>query len=218
MARSRLMSAASIVFLTALASGCATLTSGSKQAISLNTDPDGATCDLVREARPLASLATTPGQVQVDRERAAIDIACRKSGYQLADLHVESMVDDWTFGNILIGGVIGFAVDAATGAMRQYPQYITLTLVPEEFATAEERDRYVKERLARFDNEAATAAELLGKRCGVDACPSDHKALQAAKEQRVVLFQAHVGKARIRAPATAMLPAAAPVPAKPASN
>lgn len=184
-----------------LASGCATVTKGTNQVITLHTDPEGATCDVTRELKIVASLNATPGQVHVDKAFGAIDVACRKAGHQPTDVRVDSEVQGWTFGNILIGGVIGFAVDAASGAMREYPQFITLTLVPEEFANAEERERYLQERLARFDTEAAKATELLDKTCGTEGCAGDRKALEEAKTRRVALLRERVDKARIRAPA-----------------
>lgn len=210
----RLASVAFIVTLSAFASGCATVTQGSKQIVNLHTDPPGATCDVAREARAITSLAATPGLVQVGREWGAIDISCRKQGHQSAELRVESTVEAWTMGNILLGGIIGFAVDAASGAMRQYPESVTLTLVPEDFASLEERDRYARERLAQYEKEAAAAAEKLAARCSPDVCPSDYQALQEAKDRRGALLNERLGKVRIReatAPAKApeFIPAAA---------
>ena len=189
-----------VVALALLGSGCATVTKGSSQALTIQTDPDGATCDVSRETKTVASLAATPGQVTVDKAFGAIDVACRKAGHQSTEVHVDSQVQGWTFGNILLGGIIGFAVDAASGAMREYPQFITLTLVPEEFANAEERERYVSERLARFDTEAAKATALLEKDCGADPCVDQRKALEETKSQRVALLRERVDKARIRDP------------------
>ena len=195
----KLLGVVLVVALAAFTSGCATVTKGSSQAVTLHTDPEGATCDISRESKVVASLAATPGQVTVGREMAAIDISCRKKSYQPSNIRVDSSVEGWTFGNILIGGIIGFAVDAASGAMRQYPQFITLTLVPEEFSDTAARDLYVKERLDRFNNEGAKATEELNKRCGPEACASDHKMLEAAKAKRIALFNEKVSKARIRA-------------------
>jgi len=197
----RLTLVTTLVTALVLASGCATITKGTNQAVTLHTDPDGATCDVTRELKVVASLNATPGQVQVDKAFGAIDVSCRKTGYQPTEVRVDSSVQGWTFGNILIGGVVGFAVDAASGAMREYPQFITLTLVPEEFPNVEERERYFKERLTRFEEEAAKATELLNKGCSSDACATDRKALQDAKEQRVALLRERLDKARLRQPA-----------------
>jgi hypothetical protein len=181
-----------------LTAGCATVTKGSSQPITLHTDPDGATCDIVREAKTVASVGATPGQATVDKAWGAIDVKCRKSGYQSTEVKVDSEVQGWTFGNILLGGLIGFAVDAASGAMRQYPQFITLTLVPEEFESAATRDEYVKRTLARFEKEAAEAKAEIEKRCSGDACADELKSLDALKEKRIELLRARVDAARIK--------------------
>ncbi|MBL8416161.1 MAG: hypothetical protein JNM42_17160 [Propionivibrio sp.] len=199
-----------IVVATTLATGCATVTKGTTQPVTLHTDPDGATCDVTRELKNVASLSATPGQVLVDKAWGSIDVSCRKSGHQPTEVRVDSEVQGWTFGNILIGGIIGFAVDAASGAMRQYPQFIMLTLVPEEFESTEDRDRYLNERLSRFEEEAAKAAQLLDKNCSADACAAERKALQETKERRVALLRERVDKARIRTPAAAGTPSAIP--------
>ncbi len=204
--------------LVAMISGCATVTKGTTQPITLQTDPDGATCDVSRELKNVASLNATPGQVTVDKAWGSIDVSCRKAGHQPTDVRVDSEVQAWTFGNILIGGIFGFAFDAVSGAMRQYPQFITLTLVPEEFANTEERDRYLRERLSRFEVEAAKATELLDKNCSADACAAGRKALQEAKERRVALLRERVDKARIREPDAAAAPPAAPSDASPAAK
>jgi hypothetical protein len=200
----RIKLALAVVALALLGSGCATVTKGTNQAVTIHTDPDGATCDVSRELKTVASIAATPGQVTVDKAFGAIDVSCRKTGHQSTELRVDSQVQGWTFGNILLGGLIGFAVDAASGAMREYPQFITLTLVPDEFASAEERERYVDERLARFDTEAVKASALLDKDCGADPCVEQRKALEETKSRRVALLRERVDKARIRAPVEAL--------------
>jgi len=201
----------------ALIQGCATITKGSSQPVTLHTDPDGAACDITREQKTVASVGATPGQVTVDRGWGAIDISCRKPGFQPTEARVDSEVQGWTFGNILIGGIIGFAVDAASGAMRQYPQFITLTLVPEEFASVAERDAYLVRTKARFDKEAAEAAELLRKNCATDACDKEAAALEAAKEKRLALLQEKVMAARIKQPASSRLdPGIDPLATRPA--
>jgi len=128
-------------------------------------------------ATAIASIAATPGQVSVDKAFGAIDVSCRKTGHQSTELRVDSEV---------------------------HPQFITLTLVPDEFARAEERERYVNERLARFDTEAAKASALLDKDCGAAPCVEQRKALEETKARRVALLRERVDKARIRAPVEAL--------------
>jgi len=134
----------------------------------------------------------------VDKAFGAIEVSCRKAGHQSTDVRVDSEVQGWAFGNILIGGLIGFAVDAASGAMHEYPQFITLTLVPQAFDTPEERDRYLNERLERFDAEAKQATALLDKDCRASDCTDQRKALEDLRAQRVALLRQRVDRARIR--------------------
>ena len=35
-------------------------------------------------------------------------------------------------GNVLLGGVIGLGVDAASGAMNKYPDLVTVAMVPDQ--------------------------------------------------------------------------------------
>jgi len=218
MRTTRHLLAAMTLAAVTLLSGCATVTQGTNQHVTLHTDPDGATCDVTRETGVVASLSATPGQVMVDRGWGAIDIACRKAEHQTILLRVDSEVQAWTFGNILLGGLIGFAVDAASGAMRQYPQFITLTLVPEAFASTDARDRYVQTRRQRFEEEGARARELLEKRCVPENCEAERGKLKAVEEKRLVEFHARVDRARIAPPPPAPAPAAPPAdaPAQPA--
>jgi hypothetical protein len=62
-----------------------------------------------------------------------------------------------TFGNILFGGLIGVVVDAASGATHEYPPLVTITLVPELFASIAERDAFYEAHAPE------PAAELQGQ-------------------------------------------------------
>ena len=94
---------------------------GTTQSVTLHTDPEVATCDVTRDFKNVASLSATHGQVLVDKAWGSIDVSCRKSGHLPTEIRVDSEVQGWNFGNILLGGSIGFEVDAASGAMRLYP-------------------------------------------------------------------------------------------------
>jgi anti-sigma factor RsiW len=53
-----------------LASGCATLTKGASQTITVSTDPPGAICELTRDAKLLAVVNPTPGPVSISKAPA----------------------------------------------------------------------------------------------------------------------------------------------------
>ncbi len=68
--------------------------------------------------------------MKVDKTKEDILIRCTKTGYQDAVATIPSDFQGWTLGNLLIGGVIGLGVDAATGAMNEYPHSFTVPMYP----------------------------------------------------------------------------------------
>src|SRR5215469_12743595 len=96
-------------------SGCASILSGSTETVAFNSNPPGATCQLARQGTVIASV-TTPGSLQLDRSKYNVDVTCHKDGYQDATGHLESGTEGMVLGNILLGGVVGWAVDSANGA------------------------------------------------------------------------------------------------------
>lgn len=111
-------------------SGCATITEGTSQVIAVNTSPAAATCKLNRAGQVLGTV-TTPGTVTVKPKTADdIMVTCDKAGYQTATFLNKSSVAAATFGNILVGGVIGALVDGSNGASNKYDGTVTLSLTP----------------------------------------------------------------------------------------
>ena len=97
--------------------GCATLTKGTSQTVTINTDPHGAMCTLTRDAKPLAVINPTPGSMPIEKGKGTVAVLCKKAGYLDAEGAMASEFQAMTFGNILFGGLIGVVVDAASGAM-----------------------------------------------------------------------------------------------------
>lgn len=123
--------------------GCATITQGTDQTLAVNSQPAGAACTLTREGTVIAEVANTPSSVSVSKSTHGITVDCDKPGYFGSTL-VKSELNAATAGNVLIGGVIGIAVDAASGAMHKYPQSVLVPLQPTE--QFEQRDRRPKRR------------------------------------------------------------------------
>jgi hypothetical protein len=124
----------------AITSGCATIVKGSSQSVTVNTVPAAASCLLSRDGKEMAVVNPTPGTIQVGKAMGTISIKCTKIGYQDAAGVLASEFQAMTFGNIIFGGIIGVAVDAASGAMNEYPPIVTITMIPEEFGSVAERD------------------------------------------------------------------------------
>lgn len=109
-------------------SGCASIASGSSQTLTVNTSPEEAQCKFEREGRIIGEIASTPGSVLVQKTKHNIKVACSKHGYQTAEFLNESGSDGATFGNILLGGGIGWAIDSANGADNKYTEIMNITL------------------------------------------------------------------------------------------
>ncbi len=96
--------------LLALA-GCATIVSGSKQKITFNSAPVGATVTL-----DSAAAGVTPVEVALAR-KTEHQVRIELQGYRPYTLKLEKKLNGWFIGNIAFGGLIGLVVDGTTGAM-----------------------------------------------------------------------------------------------------
>jgi hypothetical protein len=110
-------------------SGCASIIKGTTQSILITTPPTtGAYCVLT--SKEGSWTVTTPGPVKVDKTKDDILIRCTKAGFQDATASIPSDFEGWTLGNLILGGVIGVGVDAATGAMNEYPHAFAVPMTP----------------------------------------------------------------------------------------
>lgn len=167
--------------LVLLTSGCATLTKGTSQTVTVDTDPSGATCTLTRDAKPVAIVNPTPGSVPVEKAQGTIAVACTKQGFLEAAGDLASEFQAMTFGNILFGGVVGVVVDAASGAMHRYPDRVTITLIPAAFATAQARDEFFDRMRAVLERESDEVKDRIDKTCARGDCDRQLAAAQAGR-------------------------------------
>ena len=188
-----------LLSLAALASGCATLTKGTVQTVTVNTDPTGAICTFTRDAKTVAVVNPTPGSVPVEKARGTIAISCTKQGYEQAAGSLASEFQAMTFGNILFGGLVGVAVDAASGAMHQYPETVTITLIPEEFATIAERDAFFNRMRASLEQEVAEVKERIGKMCTASNCANELAAADRAAAEKLAEIDKRRESAKVAA-------------------
>jgi hypothetical protein len=180
-----------------LLSGCATITKGTQQTITISTDPTGAVCNLTRDAKPLAVVNPTPGSIPIEKAMGQISILCKKPGYKDAAGALASEFQAWTFGNIILGGLIGIAVDAASGAMHEYPAMVTITLEPEIFATALERDAFFDKLKADLKREVAEVRDRTEKLCRQD-CESQMTAIGQGEKAKLAEIEEKRALALVR--------------------
>ncbi len=186
-----------LLALVLSASGCATLTKGGSQTVTVDTDPSGATCALTRDAKPLAVVNPTPGSVPVEKAKGTIAIACTKQGYLEAAGNLASEFQAMTFGNILFGGIVGIVVDAASGAMHEYPAAVTITLIPDAFATTAARDEFFDRMRSALEREAAEVKDRIDQRCARGDCERQLAAAEAGKAEKLAEIEQRRAAAKI---------------------
>jgi hypothetical protein len=119
--------------------GCASITNTKLQPVSVNTiykgdDIEGAKCGLINDKGNW--YVTTPGSVTIQKSYGDMTITCKKKGYKTGITSVTSRSNGGVWGNVLAGGLIGYAVDASSGAGFDYPTNInvemgkTITIAP----------------------------------------------------------------------------------------
>ena len=116
-----------VVAITGL-SGCASIVKGTTQKITIKTNPPGATCRVEQNNNTIATISPTPDIINVPKSKHDLTLTCNKPSYRTAVHVIPSDVEAMTMGNILLGGVIGLAIDAGTGAMNKYDANVTITL------------------------------------------------------------------------------------------
>ncbi|WP_322516945.1 translation initiation factor 2 [Rhodopseudomonas palustris] len=115
-----------------LLSGCASVTRGTTENISIASTPSGALASVAGTDAPFSCV--TPCVVEVNRN-ADITVSLSKEGYEPQIIPLTREISGGGgagfAGNILLGGVVGMGVDAATGAaMDHKPNPVVVTLQP----------------------------------------------------------------------------------------
>jgi hypothetical protein len=119
---------AGLVALGFAVSGCATIVKGTTQSISIKTPPvEGAKCTLVNTEGTW--FLTSPGSVVVHKTKNDLKVDCVKEGYVEATATIAPEFNKTTVANVIAGGLIGVAVDAASGANYEYPPVYELPMV-----------------------------------------------------------------------------------------
>ncbi|WP_426418630.1 translation initiation factor 2 [Bradyrhizobium genosp. A] len=121
-----------IVALSVMLGGCASLTRGTTENISISSTPSGV--EAIVSGLEVPTTCTTPCAVVVKRN-ADISITFQKEGYEPQIVPLSRDIPGsgaaGFAGNLLLGGVIGMGVDAATGAATDHkPNPVIVTMQP----------------------------------------------------------------------------------------
>lgn len=137
---------------------CATVVNGTSQDVVVSTSPPGAACAVDRAGARLGVVQQTPGSLHVEKSKNELTVTCGKPGFQSAAVTRSPSFSLMTFGNVLVSGLIGVVVDAASGANYQYPGDIQLDLAG---APGYRLQPYAAQ-VPQFDPRAVTSAWQYG--------------------------------------------------------
>jgi hypothetical protein len=90
--------------------GCATIVTGTTQKVPVSSNPTGATLQVDGQ-----STFTTPCTITLERKRDHI-LVFTKEGYNQRTVTLLHVISGAVCGNILLGGLIGWGIDAISGA------------------------------------------------------------------------------------------------------
>lgn len=112
-------------------SGCASITGSKNQPLSVQAvytgkSIEGADCTLTNDKGTW--FAKTPGSVVVQKSGQDLVVKCDKEGIPSGSTTVASSANGGAWGNILFGGIIGYAIDAGTGAAFDYPSSLAIQM------------------------------------------------------------------------------------------
>lgn len=120
--------AAKVAMASVLLSSCATIVAGGAPEITINGEaPEPVTIETEEAAYIDVTLPTV-----VKAKRHHIDgqrIRITSPNYEYDDIMLRKTLNDWTLGNILLGGLIGWGIDLGTNCVSK-PKQTEFTITP----------------------------------------------------------------------------------------
>ena len=103
---------------------CASIITGTKDKITFNSTPEGA-----KVLHKGVEKCTTPCTAEISRSLSKQTVTFAKEGFSSKEVKLTKNFNAVSLVNILIGGVIGIGIDAATGSLTKYsPKAYTVEL------------------------------------------------------------------------------------------
>ncbi len=134
--KNAVISAVLIGFAGSTCLGCASIVSGRRADVSIDSYPANARVTVRDDDGKAVASLNTPGVVALQRNRkyflpARYTATIESPGFQPAQVPITSTMNPWILGNIVFGGIPGLVVDNATGAAwKPCQQEIHRQLIP----------------------------------------------------------------------------------------
>lgn len=110
--------------------GCSTIVRGTTQAVAVQTPGvEKAECELRSEGIGTKQVVT-PATIVLEKSQHSVEVTCRKRCYTDGKGVITSSTEEMTAGNLVLGGVVGLGVDAASGAMNKYEPQVQIAMTP----------------------------------------------------------------------------------------
>ena len=123
---------------TAFTFGCATIMHGTMQDVAVSSNPSYAKVFIDNEEVGLTPVTTSLKRKEVHNIRIELD------GYHPYQTTLNKKTSGWVAGNILLGGLIGFAVDAISGGIYDLtPEQVQAELKDQNNRTSYKKDNDV---------------------------------------------------------------------------
>jgi hypothetical protein len=114
--------------------GCASIMSGTSQDLTFNSNPDDATVTVGGRV-----IGKTPITTRLTRESGQT-LTFSRDGYKPITMRLETTLNGWFWGNVLLGGFFGSTTDGMSGALHEYsPSQYMVTLAQEGATALEEK-------------------------------------------------------------------------------
>lgn len=125
MAIFRFVALATMVALGVLGGGCATVLNGDHQMVAFSTEPEGALVKV--DGVPMGR---TPCVVPVPRKGGDKLLMFELENYKTVMTELDNHIHAAGFGNIILGGLVGVVVDAASGRAGSYQDSLHIVMEP----------------------------------------------------------------------------------------
>ena len=146
-----------------LAGACASIVSDNDSTTYIATEPQNARCEL--QGNKFKRVVDTPANISLPADAAPISVICEAEGFRQTSKDMDTSADGWIVGNILFGGIVGIAIDAARGAGQKYPEEFTVVLEPGSFESLGARDAWYDARRQEINEEWDEVTRTIDNEC-----------------------------------------------------
>lgn len=160
------------------------------QEVKLTSSPEGASCNVTKDAETLATLPSTPGFVTIKRSNfKSVDVTCSKAGFDTTTKVLRTIAMDNA-----IDGNIGAALTlfkAAKGSLSSYEDSLFVKMDPSYFASTAAKENYLDDEISVMNSNFSTASEKYVK-CTKKKCAKTLAKMQTAYDTRIAAIKTKV--------------------------